>query len=72
MGGGGGGEAKMWPYPHMNVSTRSLVKGAYKKKKFLFLFQNIYSCPMKTHHSTDAHCRGLSKAVQNCVIYNHF
>ena len=27
---------------------------------------------MKTHHSTDAHIRGLSKAVQNCVIYYHF
>ena len=27
---------------------------------------------MKTHHSTDAHSRGLSKAVQNCVIYNYF
>ena len=30
----------------------------------------IYSCPMKTHHSSDAHSCGLSKAVQNCVIYN--
>ena len=27
---------------------------------------------MKTHHSTDAHSRGLSKAVQNCVIHNYF
>ena len=24
---------------------------------------------MKTHHSADAFSRGLSKAVQNCVIY---
>ena len=32
----------------------------------------IYSCPMKTHPSTGAHSRGLSKAVQNCVIYNCF
>ena len=24
---------------------------------------------MKTHHSSDAHSCGLSKAVQNCVIY---
>ena len=27
---------------------------------------------MKTHHYTYAHSRGLSKAVQNCVIYNYF
>ena len=33
---------------------------------------NVYSCPIKTHHSTDAQSRGLSKAVQNCVIYNYF
>ena len=33
---------------------------------------NIYSCPMKTHHSSDAHSCGLSKAVQNCVIYNYY
>ena len=26
---------------------------------------------MKTHHSSDAHICGLSKAVQNCVIYNY-
>ena len=30
----------------------------------------IYSCPMKTHHSSDARICGLSKAVQNFVIYN--
>ena len=30
--------------------------------------RDIYSCPMKTHHFSDAHSRGLSKAVQNCVI----
>ena len=33
---------------------------------------DIYSCPMKTHHSSDAHISGLSKAVQNCVIYNYY
>ena len=27
---------------------------------------------MKTHHSSDAHFCGLSKAVQNCVIYNSY
>ena len=27
---------------------------------------------MKTHHSSDAHICGLSKAVQNCVIYNYY
>ena len=27
---------------------------------------------MKTHHSTDANSHGISKAVQNCVIYNYF
>ena len=32
----------------------------------------IYSCPMKMHHSSDAHICGLSKAVQNCVIYNSY
>ena len=30
------------------------------------------SCPMKTHHSSDTHCCGLSKAVQNCVIYSYY
>ena len=34
--------------------------------------QKVYSCPMKTHHSPDAHICGLSKAVQNCVIYNYY
>ena len=32
----------------------------------------IYSCPMKAHHSPDAHICGLSKAVQNCAIYNYY
>ena len=32
----------------------------------------IYSCPMKTHHFYDGHICGLSKAVQNCVIYNYY
>ena len=32
----------------------------------------IYSCPMKTHHSTDAQSHGISRAVQNCVIYGYF
>ena len=32
----------------------------------------IYSCPMKTHHSPDAHICGLSIAVQNCVSYNYY
>ena len=27
---------------------------------------------MKTHHSLDAHSCGLSKAVQNGVIYNYY
>ena len=27
---------------------------------------------MKTHHSSDSHICGLSKAVQNCVIYNYY
>ena len=27
---------------------------------------------MKTHRSSDAHICGLSKAVQNCVIYNYY
>ena len=27
---------------------------------------------MKMHHSSDAHICGLSKAVQNCVIYNYY
>ena len=41
--------------------------------KFCCLYtDNIYSCPMKTHHSSDAHICGLSKAVQNCVIYNYY
>ena len=31
--------------------------------------QYIYSCPMKTRHSTHALSYGLSKAVQNFVIY---
>ena len=33
---------------------------------------HIYSCPMKTHKSSDAHRCGLSKAVQSCVIYNYY
>ena len=32
-------------------------------------FSICYSCPMKMHHSSDAHICDLSKAVQNCVIY---
>ena len=32
----------------------------------------LYSCPMKKHHSSDAHSCGLSKAVQNCVIYIYY
>ena len=35
-------------------------------------FTVIYSCPMKTHHSLDAHSCGLSKAVQNCVVYYYY
>ena len=35
------------------------------------LSSQIYSCPMKTHHSSDAHICCLSKAVQNFVIYNY-
>ena len=27
---------------------------------------------MKTHHSSDAHICGLSKAVQICVIYDYY
>ena len=27
---------------------------------------------MKTHHSSDVHICGLSKAVQNCVIYDYY
>ena len=27
---------------------------------------------MKTHHSSEARICGLSKAVQNCVIYNYY
>ena len=27
---------------------------------------------MKTHHSSDVYICGLSKAVQNCVIYNYY
>ena len=27
---------------------------------------------MKTHHSSDEHICGLSKAVQNCVISNYY
>ena len=27
---------------------------------------------MKTHHSSDTHICGLSKDVQNCVIYNYY
>ena len=29
----------------------------------------LYSCPMKTHHSSDAHICGLLKGVQNCIIH---
>ena len=34
--------------------------------------RQVYSCPMKTHHSLDAHSCGLSKAVQNDVIFTHY
>ena len=27
---------------------------------------------MKTHHSSDVHNCGLSKAMQNCVIYKNY
>ena len=37
-----------------------------------FMLSVIYSCPMKTHHSSDVHICGLSKAVQICVIYNYY
>ena len=33
---------------------------------------NVCSCPMKTHHSSNAHICGLSKAVQNCIIYDYY
>ena len=32
----------------------------------------IYSCPMKTHHSSDAQSCGLSKVVENCAIYIYY
>ena len=32
----------------------------------------IYTCPMKTHHSSDAHICDLFKAVKNCVINNYY
>ena len=38
----------------------------------LTTFLYMYSCPMKMHHSSDAHTCGLSKAVQNSVIYNYY
>ena len=42
------------------------------RQLYLNHFQIIYSCPMKTHHSSKAHICGLSKAVQNCVINNYY
>ena len=54
-----------------------LLKYAISEKQFLFIYLNdaydlshiIYSCPMKTNHSPDAHSCRLSKAAQKCVIY---
>ena len=34
--------------------------------------QIIYSCPMKTHHSSDVHICYLLKGVQNCIIHNYY
>ena len=39
------------------------------KKNLLAYSIYIYSCPMKTHHSSGAHSCGISNIVQNCVIY---
>ena len=43
-----------------------------RKYRGMALSLKIYSCPMKMHHSSNAHICGLSKAVQNCVIYNYY
>ena len=43
----------------------------HENRAYLFCL-SIYSCPMKTHHSSGAHICGLSKAVQNCIIYNYY
>ena len=32
----------------------------------------IYSCPIKTHHSSYAHICGLLKGVQNCITYSYY
>ena len=57
-----------------------LLKYANSEKQFSFIYLNdaydlshiIYSCPMKTNHSPDAHSCRLSKAVQKCGIYINF
>ena len=55
----------------ITVWVRSFVHGQIVKS-LITLDPHIYSCPMKTHHCSDAHICGLSKTVQNCVIYNYY
>ena len=42
------------------------------EKHSINMCYKLYLCPMKTHHSSDAHRRDLSKAVQNCAIYIYY
>ena len=53
--------------PYLNLLVKLTGEG-----KMPFKMHKIYSCPMKTHHSSDVHICGLLKAVQNCVIYNYY
>ena len=47
-----------------NLIVHIIVSGAQ--------LNHIYSCPMKTHRSSDVHSCGISNAVQNCVAYIYY
>ena len=44
----------------------------YDQYRNSFLFPQIYPCPLKMHHSSDAHSCDLSNVVKNCVIYDYY
>ena len=61
--------AEDWQLWVFNINNGQTVKGRPDEH---YRALQIYSCPMKTHHSSDAHICDLSKAVNNCVTYNYY
>ena len=52
----------------MGIKNCHILDTIFSTTLFMAYFGNIYSCPMETHHSSDAHSCDLSKSVQNCAI----